>query len=187
MDAILTSQINNEADAQTSNTAEEDAQRTFLEWLALVLFGIGAEDLDTSRSSGGDLLARFTVDPEEFPQLEGLVELAGERLDLVVAKEDDPQKTITSGFSLSACTEKNKGELCGFTVIGLSETSNALAALMSGEFEAGDIQILPTTEAIALGAGLDGNAVAIAPVPLPASGLLFLAALGGLGALRRRR
>lgn len=91
--------------------------------------------------------------------------------DLTVAITDTLSNTQSQTFSIAASN----------TMVDLSFDLSGLAAV------AGDADILELTlESQAIGGDISFGAIETTPVPLPAAGLLLLAGVGGIAAMRRR-
>ncbi|MDK3074836.1 VPLPA-CTERM sorting domain-containing protein [Sedimentitalea sp. JM2-8] len=118
---------------------------------------------DNTVTQPGQMAASLT---QTLNTLEGLGHVTSYAAIGAGAQEFDKDILLSDLTSLNESTSKNTGGNVNATIYSITHVIN-----------------LQTTSP----SQIDGNARYIAPVPVPAAGILLLTALGGLGIARRRR
>lgn len=178
MEAILSTKLSNQVEVEEA--VEADPERNFLEWLALLLFGISEGDGSkrASNAAPGDVFAQGQGDVPS-----ALFAETGGTQDDPTGQQPAPMET-TLDATTAVCAMEGQESLCEQAQNGEASNTQLVQALLDAGIDRGAMLFFPEPTAVS---PVEGNVGQIAPVPVPAAGLLLLASLGALGALRRRR
>ncbi|MFW2541461.1 VPLPA-CTERM sorting domain-containing protein [Primorskyibacter sp. 2E107] len=171
--AMAESATSSEGGSSTASGWSED----LLAWIINAFFGIGSEGV-SYRDNAMGLSAMFSSDTFGVPLIADLFGQGYTRINLSATNIGGSGLGLSAVIDLIEC--QRNGARCSFSLSGTGD-AGALGGLTGvSDFEAAANGGAP----ISNGAN---DFAAIAPVPVPASGLLILGALGALGAVRRKR